>query len=102
MIGVILIAALYHALCEDTVAELAGVRPNLIRKWVDDLGSLLYRDEGANGAICVQHLSISDFFIDNDCHCNYQVNVMETNLHLRLTCLKTMIDQLALFQYLQA
>ena len=102
MIGVILITALYCTLCEDTVAELAGVRPNLIWKWVDDLGSLLYRDEGANGAIRVWHLSISDFFINNDCCCDYQVNIMETNLHLRLTCLTMMIDQLALFQYLQA
>ena len=94
MVGVILITAPYRALCEDTVAELVGVRPNLIRKLVDDLGSLLYRDEGANGAIRVRHLSISDFFVDNDCNCDYQVSVTDANLHLGMACLKTMVDQL--------
>ena len=94
VIGVILMTAPYRALCEDTVAELAGVRPNLTRKWVDDLGSLLYRDEGANGAIRVRHLSISDFFVDNDCHCDYQVSVTGASFHLGMACLKTMIDQL--------
>ena len=94
VIGVLLIVAPYRALCEDTIAELAGVRPNLIRKWVDDLGSLLYRDEGANGAIRVRHLSISDFFVDPGSHCDYQVSVIDTNLHLGMTCLKTMVDQL--------
>jgi len=94
VIGVLLITAPYRALCEDTIAELAGVRPNLIRKWVDDLGSLLYRDEGENGAIRVRHLSISDFFVENGSHCDYQVSVIDANLHLGMACLKTMVDQL--------
>ncbi len=94
VIGVLLITAPYRSLCEDTIAELAGVRPNLVRKWIDDLSSLLYRDHGANGAIRVRHLSISDFFVDNDYHCDYQISVIDANMHLGVVCLKTMVDQL--------
>jgi hypothetical protein len=49
MMGVLLIAAPNRPLCEETIAELAGVRPDLVRMWVADLGSMLYRDEGAGG-----------------------------------------------------
>jgi hypothetical protein len=94
MIGVVLTAAPYRSLCDETVAELAGVRPNLVKKWVDDLSSLLYRDEGASGAIRVRHLSISDFFVNNDYHSDYQVSVVDANAHLGIACLKTMVDQL--------
>ena len=94
VIGVLLTTAPYRSLCEETIAELAGVRLNLVKKWVDDLSSLLYRDESANGAIRVRHLSISDFFVDNDCHCDYQVSVIDANVHLGVSCLKTMIDRL--------
>ena len=44
MIGVLLTTAQYRPLCEETIAELAGVRPNLVKKWVNDLSSLLYQD----------------------------------------------------------
>jgi hypothetical protein len=94
VIGVLLTTAPYRSLCEETIAELAGVRPNLVKKWVDDLSSLLYRDEGANRAIRIRHLSISDFFVNNDCHSDYQVSVIDANVHLGVSCLKTMVDQL--------
>src|SRR5258706_294085 len=51
VIGVLLTVAPFRALCEETIAELAGVEPNLVKKWVDDLSSLLYRDERTNGGI---------------------------------------------------
>ena len=92
MIGVLLTAAPYRTLCEASVAELAGVRLRLVQKWVDDLGSLLYRDEAANGGIRVRHLSISDFFVSD--HCTYQVNLEDANLQLGIACLKTMVKQL--------
>ena len=92
VIGVILAAAPYRTLCEESVAELAGVRPNLVKKWVNDLSSLLYRDEAANGGIRVRHLSISDFFVSD--HCAYQVNLEAVNVQLGLACLKTMAEQL--------
>jgi hypothetical protein len=92
MIGVLLTATPYRTLSEDSIAELAGVMPNLVKKWVNDLSSLLYRDEAANGEIRVRHLSISDFFVSD--HCAYQVNLEDANMQLGIACLKTMMKQL--------
>jgi len=94
MIGVLLTAAPHRALCEDTIAGLAGVNPNLVKKWVDDLSSLLYRDEGINRGIRVRHLSISDFFVSDDCPCGYRINLRDANVQLAIACLGTMVRQL--------
>ena len=94
VIGVLLAAAPYRALCEETIAELAGVRHNLVKMWVDDLGSLLYRDEGTNGGIRVRHLSISDFLLSDDCPFDYQINLQGANVQLAISCLQTMVFQL--------
>ena len=93
-IGVLLTTASYRALCEETIAELAGVKPNLVKKWVDGLGSLLYRDEGTSGVIRVRHLSISDFFISDECPRDYHVDLRDANIRLGIFCLTTMLDQL--------
>ncbi len=93
-IGVLLTAAPYRALHEESIAELAGVRPNLVKKWVDDLSSLLYRDEGTNGGIRLRHLSISDFLFSDDCPCHYQISPRDANVQLGIACLKTMTFQL--------
>jgi len=92
MIGVLLTATPYRTLSEDSIAELAGVMPNLVKKWVNDLSSLLYRDEAANGGIRVRHLSISEFFVSD--HCAYKVNIEDANTQLGSACLKTMMEQL--------
>src|SRR5258706_4237943 len=92
VIGVLLIAAPYRTLCEETIADLAGVKRNLVKKWVNDLSSLLHRDEAANGGIRVRHLSISDFFVSD--HCAYHVNLEDANVLLGISCLKTMVEQL--------
>jgi len=92
VIGVLLTATPYRALSEDSIAELAGVMPNLVKKWVDDLSSLLYRDEAANGGIRVRHLSISEFFVSD--YCAYKVNIEDANTQLGSACLKTMMEQL--------
>ena len=92
MIDVLLATSPYRALCDETIAELAGVKPNLVKKWVDALSSLLYRDEAANGGIRVRHLSVYDFFV-NDC-CDYQVNLRDTDVQLGIACLKVMTTQL--------
>ena len=94
MIGVLLTAAPYRALCEETIAELAGVRHNLVKKWVDDLSSLLYRDEGTNGGIRVRHLSISDFLASGDCPSDYQINLQDANMQLGISCLEMMVCRL--------
>ena len=92
VIGVLLSAAPYRTLCEESIGELAGVRTNLVKKWVNDLSSLLYRDEAANGGIRVRHLSISEFFVSD--HCAYQVNIADANVQVGVACLKTMVKQL--------
>ena len=95
VVGVLLAAAPYRALCEETIAELAGVRHNyLVTKWVNDLSSLLYRDEGTNGGIRVRHPSISDFLVSGDCPCDYQIDLQDANVRLGISCLKTMVSQL--------
>jgi len=92
MIGVLLATSPYRALCEETIAELAGVKPNLVKRWVDALSSLLYRDEATNSGIRVRHLSVYDFFVSD--HCDYQVNVRHENVQLGIACLRTMVTQL--------
>jgi hypothetical protein len=94
VIGVLLTAAPYRALCEETIAELAEVKPNLVKMWVDGLSSLLYRDEGTNGGIRVRHLSISEFLVSDDCPCDYRINLRDANVQLGIACLKTMVRQL--------
>ena len=94
MIGVLLTTAPYRPLSEETIAELAGVRPDLVKMWVADLSSMLYRDEGASGGIRVRHLSISDFFVSDGCHPDYQVNLRDANVELGIACLKKMVEQL--------
>src|SRR5258706_5734591 len=92
MIGVVLTTAPYRPVCEETIAELAGVRPNMGKMWVDDLSTLLYRDEAANGGVRVRHLSISDFFISGNRA--YQVNPRDTNVQLGIACMEMMVKQL--------
>ena len=94
VIGVLLITAPYRPLCEETIAELTGVRHDLVKMWVADLGSMLHRDEGAGGGIRVRHLSISDFFVSNNCQSDYRVNLPDANLELGIVCLKKMVGQL--------
>ena len=94
MIGALLAAARHRPLCEGTIAELAGLRLNLVKMWVVKLSSLLYRDEGANGGIRVRHLSISEFFLSDACHSDYRVEFQGVNVELGISCLETMIEQL--------
>jgi len=94
VIGVLLTTAPHRSLCDQAIAELAGVRSNLVKKWVDDLSSLLYRDEAAKGGIRVRHLSISDFFFSHDSYCDYQVSPRDANMELGIACFRTMVNQL--------
>ena len=94
VLGVLLASAPHRSLRKETIAELAGVRPDLVKKWVDDLSSLLYEDEGANKGVCVRHLSISDFFISSECPYDYHVDRQDANIQLGIACLTTMIYRL--------
>ncbi len=92
VIGVLLTTSSYRALCDETIAELAGVKPNLVKRWVDALSSLLYRDEAANRGIRVRHLSVYDFFVSD--RCDYQVNLRNADVQLGIACLEVMTTQL--------
>ena len=92
VIGVLLTTSPNCALCNEMIAELAGVQGNLVKGWIDALSSLLYRDEEANRGIHVQHLSVYNFFISD--HCNYQVNIQDTDVQLGIACLKMMTMEL--------
>ena len=92
VIGVLLATSPYRALCDETIAELAGVKPNLVKTWVDALSSLLYRDEAANRGVRARHLSVYDFFVSD--HRDYQVDVRDADVQLGVACLKTMVLQL--------
>jgi len=94
VIGVLLITGPYRPLCDKAIAELMGVRGDLVKMWMEELGSLLYRDEGVNGGIHVRHLSISEFFVSRDCHSDYQVNLRDANVQLGIACLEKMLEQL--------
>jgi len=94
MIGVLLITSQYRPLCEETIAELAGMRPDVVKMWVEDLGSMFYRDEGASGGIRFRHLSILDFFVSENCQADYQVNLRHANMELGIACLDKMVEQL--------
>jgi RecA/RadA recombinase len=88
----VITTAQYRPLREEPIAALAGVKRNLVKKWVDDLSSLLYRDEGANGGIRVRHLSISEYFVSD--RCDYQGNLEDAHAQLGVICLETMVGQL--------
>jgi hypothetical protein len=94
VIGVLLATAPYRPLCEETIGELAEVDLRHVKRWVDSLSSLLYRDERANGAIRVRHLSISEFFVSDDCPGDYRVDLRDANVQLGIVCLRTMVRQL--------
>jgi len=89
---VVITTAQYRPLRKEPIAELAGVKPFLVEALVNDLSSLLYRDEGANGAIRVRHLSISEFFASN--RCDYQVDLRAAHVQQGISCLQTMAKQL--------
>ena len=89
---VVITTAQHRPLCKEPIARLTGVKPNLVETILDALSSLLYRDEGANGAIRVRHLSISDFFLSD--HCDYQVKLREAHAQQGIACLDTLVKQL--------
>jgi len=91
MIAVI-ITAQYRPLRREPIAELAGVKSNFVEKLVNGLSSLLYRDDGANGAIRVRHLSISGFFASNPG--DYRIELRAAHMQQGISCLQTMVKQL--------
>jgi len=89
---VVITTAQYRPLRKEPIAELAGVKPFFVETLVNDLSSLLYRDEGANGAIRVRHLSISEYSAST--RYDYQLDFRAAHVHQGIACLQTMVKQL--------
>jgi len=89
---VVITTAQYRPLRKGPIAELAGVKSFFVETLVNDLSSLLYRDEGANGAIRVRHLSISEFFASN--RCEYRADLRAAHAQQGIACLQMMVKQL--------
>ena len=89
---VVITTAQYRPLCKEPIAQLAGVKPYQVGRFLDALSSLLYRDGGDNGPIRVRHLSISDFILSDPC--DYQGKLREAHVQQGITCLDTMVKQL--------
>ncbi|KIM24838.1 hypothetical protein M408DRAFT_331512 [Serendipita vermifera MAFF 305830] len=90
----ILAVAKYRPLSDDTLALLIGEESHVVKTWVNDLGSLLYRDETQNGGIRVRHLSIFEFLTESSCPPAFQVNLKQANEELSVYCLRTMTKEL--------
>jgi len=89
---IVITTAQHRPLRKEPIAELAGVKQNFVERLVDDLSSLFYRDEGANGAIRVRHSSVSEFFASD--RCDYQSDLRAAHVQQSIACLQTMVKQL--------
>jgi len=71
-----------------------GIETRIVKAWVDDLGSILYRDETREGAIRVRHLSMIEFLEGTSCPENLRINRKQANTELAEYCLRTMMKEL--------
>jgi NACHT domain len=81
-------------LCDETLAELIGLKSRVVRSWVDELSSLLYRDHSNKGGIRVRHLSILEFLVGSRCPAEFRVDLNLINAELARCCLETMVNLL--------
>ncbi|KIM28349.1 hypothetical protein M408DRAFT_140228, partial [Serendipita vermifera MAFF 305830] len=94
IVGALIAVAMHRPLCDDTFAQLVGEKPHVVKAWVDDLGSVLYRDESQNGGIRVRHLTILEFLTGPSCPSELRVDLGQANQDLGVHCLKAMEKEL--------
>jgi NACHT domain len=90
----IIAVSVNRPLCDKTLAELIDLEPQVVREWVDELSSLLYRDDSEKGGIRVRHLSILEFLSGPNCPTEFQVDLKLANSELAACCLRNMGRQL--------
>jgi hypothetical protein len=90
----VIAVATYRSLRDETLACLLGLEPRVVRSWVDELGSLLYRDGSAKGGVRPRHLSIIEFLMSPTCPPEFQVDLQQANAELGQYCLKRMTKEL--------
>jgi hypothetical protein len=91
--GIIAVSA-NRPLCDRTLADLMSMETQVIREWVDELSSLVYRDASENGGIRVRHLSILEFLVGPSCPPEFRVDLELANSELAVCCLRNMRRQL--------
>ncbi|KAG8788918.1 hypothetical protein FRC16_001289 [Serendipita sp. 398] len=94
VIGVIIEAGQYQPLPDESVAQLIGVRTDVVTTLVNKLRSLLYRDTATNGGIRVRHLSIIDFLTGRNCPEEIKVDVEQVNRDMGAFCVRRMTQEL--------
>jgi hypothetical protein len=90
----IIVVSQYRPLCDKTLAELMNLEPQIVREWVGELSSLLYRDTSEKGGIRVRHLSILEFLTGPECPAEFRVDLKLANSELAACCLRNMRRQL--------
>ncbi|KAG8797552.1 hypothetical protein FRC16_008746, partial [Serendipita sp. 398] len=94
VIGTIIAVGQYKPLCDEAVADLAGLRTNIVTTLVNKLGSLLYRDTKMNGGIRVRHLSVIDFLTGSSTSEDFRVNIKQAHRDVGVGCIKAMAQGL--------
>jgi NACHT domain len=84
----------HRPLCDETLAQLLGIEPRVVRSWVNELSSLLSRDDSKKGGIHFRHLSILEFLVGSSCPAEFRVNIKLANSELTRYCLRTMKNEL--------
>ncbi|KAG8768459.1 hypothetical protein FRC16_007024, partial [Serendipita sp. 398] len=92
--GTIIAVGKYRPLRDKSVAQITGLRPNIVTTLVNKLGSLLYRDAGTNGGIRVRHLSVIDFLTVSTTPEDLRVDTKRANRNVGMACLKIMTQEL--------
>jgi hypothetical protein len=91
---VIITVGQYRPLCDESVAQLAGLSPNVVKALVDELSSLLYRDINMNGGIRVRHLSMIDFLTGSERLPELRIKPEHANRLVGRACIGIMTDEL--------
>ncbi|KAG8775190.1 hypothetical protein FRC15_000715 [Serendipita sp. 397] len=94
VIGVIIEAGQYQPLPDESVAQLIGVRTDVVTTLVNKLRSLLYRDTATNGGIRVRHLSIIEFLTGRNCPEEIKVDSKQVNRDMGGFCVRIMTQEL--------
>ncbi|KIM32010.1 hypothetical protein M408DRAFT_63943, partial [Serendipita vermifera MAFF 305830] len=84
----------HRALCDKSIAAFSGLELGIVSSWVDDLGSLLYRDHTINGGIRVRHISILEYLTGRFCPLDFRVDLKQADVELSMYSLQTMMTEL--------
>ncbi|KIM31897.1 hypothetical protein M408DRAFT_327295 [Serendipita vermifera MAFF 305830] len=84
----------HRALCDKSIAALSGLKLDVVSSWVDDLGSLIYRDPTIKEGIRVRHISILEYLTGRFCPLDFRVDVKQADVELSLCSLQTMMKEL--------